>query len=172
MVDPVILRALFEREPAEAVAYIEEKGHRLTWSWAEMLDEAHARAFTVAKAARMDVLEEIHGAVTDAVREGKTLTQFREELTPRLQQKGWWGKQIVVDSEGRAEQVQLGSPHRLATIYKTNVHSAYMAGRAAAQQQADSFEWLQYIAIIDERTRHDHAALHGLVFHKEDPIWS
>lgn len=172
MVDRSILQALFERPPAEAVAFIEEKGLRLTWSWAEMRDEAHARAFTVAKAARMDVLQEIRTGVIDAVRDGKTLREFRNELTPRLQEKGWWGRQVLVDSTGAAELVQLGSPHRLGTIYRTNVHSAYMAGRAIAQQQADSFEYLQYIAIIDERTRHDHAALNGLVFHRDDPVWN
>ncbi|AUN95883.1 phage head morphogenesis protein [Pseudazoarcus pumilus] len=169
--DRETLAALFDREPAEAVAWLESKGLRVTWNWAEMLDEAHARAFTVAKATRIDVLSDIRRAVIDATREGKTLRQFRDELEPVLQEKGWWGKQVVVDSSGGAEMVQLGSPRRLKTIYQTNVQSVYMAGRAQAQQAADAFPYLQYVAVMDSRTRPTHAALDGQVFAKDDPIW-
>lgn len=166
-----ILRALFDMPPADAVSYIKSKGIRLTWSWAEMLDEAHARAFTVAKAARMDILQVIRKGVIDAAQNGKTLRQFSKELTPLLQQKGWWGKQVIVDSAGDAEVVQLGSPRRLQTIYQTNLQSAYMAGRAQAQQAADAFPYLQYVAVMDNATRPSHAALNGQVFRKDDPIW-
>lgn len=166
-----ILRALFDMPPADAVNYIKSKGIRLTWSWAEMLDEANARAFTVAKAARMDILQVIRKGVIDATQNGKTLRQFSEELTPLLQQKGWWGKQVIVDSAGDAEVVQLGSPRRLQTIYQTNLQSAYMAGRAQAQQAADAFPYLQYVAVMDNATRPSHAALNGQVFRKDDPIW-
>lgn len=169
--DRQVLSALFEREPAEAVAWLESRGLRVTWNWAEMLDQAHARAFTVAKATRIDVLTDIRRAVIDAAREGKTLRQFRGELEPLLQQKGWWGKQVIVDSAGGAEMVQLGSPRRLQTIYQTNLQSAYMAGRAQAQQEADAFPYLQYVAVMDNRTRPTHAALDGQVFAKDDPIW-
>mgnify|MGYP003667007507 CR=1 FL=1 len=165
--DADTLRALFEREPADAVAYLERKGLRVTWNWAEMLDEAHARAFTVAKATRLDVLRDIRKGVLDSVREGKTLRQFRAELTPLLQEKGWWGKQLDVDGS----EIQLGSPRRLKTIYQTNVQSAYMAGRAQAAAEADAFPYLQYVAVMDSRTRPTHAALDGQVFAKDDPIW-
>ena len=42
--------------PKEAVAYFRAKGYNITWNWYEQLADAHARAFTVAKATRMDVL--------------------------------------------------------------------------------------------------------------------
>ena len=170
--DPAVLQALFGMPPKEAMAYLEEKGLRITFNWNEMLDEAHARAFTVAKAMRLDVLRDIRTGVLDASGSGKTLRQFEKELTPLLQSKGWWGKQIVVDGQGQAQEVQLGSPRRLKTIYQTNLQSAYMAGRALAQQEATSFPYLMYVAVMDGRTRPSHAALNGKIWRKDDPVWS
>lgn len=170
--DPAVLQALFGQPPEQAIAYLKSKGLRITFNWAEMLDEAHARAFTVAKAMRLDVLRDIRTGVLDALANGKTLRQFEQELTPLLQAKGWWGKQIVVDGQGQAQQVQLGSPRRLKTIYQTNLQSAYMAGHLQAQQAADAFPYLMYVAVMDGRTRPSHAALNGKIWRKDDPVWS
>ncbi|PXB81458.1 phage head morphogenesis protein, partial [Pseudomonas aeruginosa] len=85
---------------------------------------AHDRAFTVAKAMRLDVLSDIREALERALQEGKTLKQFIEELQPVLERQGWWGRQVLVDGDGNAELVQLGSPYRLKTIYQTNLQSA------------------------------------------------
>ncbi|MDD5479686.1 phage minor head protein [Rhodoferax sp.] len=170
--DPAVLMALFGMPPKEAMAYLEGKGLRITFNWAEMLDEAHARAFTVAKAMRLDVLRDIRTGVLDALATGKTLRQFEAELTPLLQAKGWWGKQIVVDSQGQAQQVQLGSPHRLKTIYQTNLQSAFMAGRMQAQMAATSCVYLMYVAVMDGRTRASHAALDGKIWRKDDAVWA
>jgi SPP1 gp7 family putative phage head morphogenesis protein len=168
-----ILRAFFDLPPAEAVAFVESKGLRVTWNWGEMLDEAHARAFTVAKASQLDVLQVIRQGVLDAVKSGKTLRQFNEELVPLLQQKGWWGKKVDVDPvTGEAQLYQAGSLHRLRTIYQTNLQSAYMAGQMQAQMAAKSFPYLQYEAVLDGKTRPSHRALDGQVFAKDDPVWA
>lgn len=170
--DPVVLQAFFDQPPEAAIAYLKAKGLRITFNWQEMLDEAHARAFTVAKAMRLDVLQDIRTGLLDALKEGKTLRQFQDELTPLLQTKGWWGKQIVVDRNGQAQEVQLGSPRRLKTIYQTNLQSAYMAGRKKAQMAANAFPYLMYVAVMDGRTRPSHAALNGKIWRKDDPVWA
>jgi len=172
MPDPVNLAYVMRLEPAEAIAYFESKGYAITWNWWEGAAEAHARAFTVAKATRLDVLQDIREAMRETLTEGLTEQEFIRALEPKLKAQGWWGKQIIVDPSGGAEVVQLGSPHRLRTIYRTNKFSAYQAGRFKRQkEQAEARPYWQYLAIMDSRTRPSHAALHEKVFRHDDPIW-
>ena len=86
-----------------------------------MLDQAHDQAFTIAKAMHLDLLSDIRSALETALQQGHTLKQFTDNLQPTLQAQGWWGKPIIVDSQGAAQPVQLGSPRRLKTIYQTNL---------------------------------------------------
>ena len=170
---PADLKAIFGLEPKNAVAYLKSKGYAITWNWQEMLDQAHDQAFTVAKAMRLDLLSDIRGALETALQEGQTLKQFIAALQPTLESQGWWGKQVIVDSDGVGELVQLGSPRRLKTIYQTNLQSAYMAGRKAEMEQTtETHPYWMYVAILDGKTRPSHRALHGQVFRHDDPIWS
>ena len=170
---PADLKAIFGLEPAAAIAYLKGKGYAITWNWQDMLDEAHDRAFTVAKAMRLDLLSDIRAGLETALQEGQTLKQFTENLQPVLEKQGWWGQQVIVDSQGVGELVQLGSPRRLKTIYQTNLQSAYMAGRKSSMEQAtESHPCWMYVAILDGKTRPSHRALHGKVFRHDDPIWS
>jgi SPP1 gp7 family putative phage head morphogenesis protein len=167
----VALSALFGLGPEQAVRYLEAKGYRLTWNWWEMQREAHARAFTVAKLARLDILQDIRAAVETALKEGKTERWFRQELEDTLKKKGWWGKQVDVDPvTGEAQLYQAGSRRRLQTIYRTNLQTAYMAGRQKQfDKEKDRAPFVQYLAVLDQVTRPAHAALHGKVFRLDDP---
>lgn len=171
--NPADLKAIFGLEPEKAVAYLKSKGYAITWNWQEMLDQAHDQAFTVAKAMRLDLLSDIRGALETALQDGQTLKQFITALQPTLESQGWWGQQVIVDSQGVGELVQLGSPRRLKTIYQTNLQSAYMAGRKASMEETtDTHPYWMYIAILDGKTRPSHRALHGQVFRHDDPIWA
>jgi uncharacterized protein with gpF-like domain len=68
-----------------------------------MAAEAHARAFTVAKVMRMDVLTSIREELDRALAKGLTLEQFKANLEPRLKTLGWWGKQVVERPDGTAQ---------------------------------------------------------------------
>lgn len=158
--------------PKEAISYFESKGYTISWNWFETLEEAHARAFTVAKCVRLDVLNTIRSAVDDALNNGLTEKQFMAQLTPQLQKMGWWGKQIVVDSTGTAQTVTLGSPYRLKTIYQTNTRTAYAAGRyAQMMNQVSEFPYWQYVAVMDSHTRPAHAELNNMIFRYDDLFW-
>ncbi|MBQ1782890.1 MAG: minor capsid protein [Gammaproteobacteria bacterium] len=166
------ISAAFDMEPADAVAYLRAKGYTISDRWQEVWQGAHARAFTVAKAMRMDVLEAIRGEVDKTLSQGGTFAEFEKALQPQLEKLGWWGKQVMVDSDGGARLVQLGSPNRLKTIYRTNLQTAYMAGRYRRQlATTNTHPWWQYVAVLDSRTRESHAALNGKVFRFDDPIW-
>ena len=64
--NPQDIKAVFGMTPEAAVAYLKQKGIAVSWDWQDMLDDAHATAFTVAKTAKMDVLSDIYSAVVDA----------------------------------------------------------------------------------------------------------
>ena len=160
-------------EPVEAVRYFRSKGIAVTENWHDLWQEAHARAFTVAGVAKLDLLQDIRGAVDAAIREGRTERWFLNELTPVLKPKGWWGKTEAADPDtGEVRYVRQGSPARLKLIYRQNTQSAYMAGRFKQQlENADSAPYWRYIAVLDQKTRPAHAALNGKVFRHDDPFW-
>lgn len=164
--------AVFALEPEAAVRFLRSKGYAVSFDWYELQDRAHARAFTVAKAMRMDVLQDIRQAVQDVIEQGLTQEVFIDRLRAALQARGWWGKQEVVNpATGEVKTTHVGL-HRLRTIYRTNLQSAYMAGRYEAMKaSAESHPNWQYIAVLDGRTRPSHRAMNGRVFRHDDPIW-
>lgn len=170
---PEDIKAIFGMQPEAAVAYLRQKGVTVSWDWQDMLDDAHATAFTIAKTAGMDVANDIYTAVVKAAETGQTLEQFSRDLTPVLQAKGWWGRQERPNPDtAEFQNVQLGSPHRLKTIYLTNMQSAYMAGRYAEMMAAtDTHPYWEYVAINDKRTRESHRLMHGRVYEATDPVW-
>ncbi|EID1251576.1 minor capsid protein [Salmonella enterica] len=158
--------------PKETVAYFRAKGQHIGWNWYETAADVHARSFTVAKAARVDVLTTIQTEVERAISQGVSQQEFIDTLSPRLKKLGWWGKQVIVDSAGNAEEVQLGSPRRLALIYNVNTRVTYNVGRyAQLMNSTDTHPFWQYVAVMDSCTRPSHAALNGLVFRYDDPFW-
>jgi SPP1 gp7 family putative phage head morphogenesis protein len=168
------LAALFKLRPDRAADYLLAKGLRLTGPYWELDGPAHSHLFTVANLAKLDVLADIKGAVQQALDSGETERWFKERLVGVLQQKGWWGPSVSVDPDTlEAKILQQGSLRRLQTIYRTNLQTAYMAGRhRQALEQIDRAPWAQYLAIRDQRSRPAHAALHGQVFRIDSPAWS
>lgn len=71
---------------------------------------------------------------------GESYQQFIDKLTPTLQAKGWWGKEIDYETgeitvyPGTSCPVELGSPRRLKLIYEQNMQTAFQ-GRALARHE-------------------------------------
>lgn len=162
--------------PKEAIAYFRSKGfapREGRFDWRDTWREEHARAFVVAKGMQDDVLADIRNALQTALEEGQTLEQFRDGLTPRLQAKGWWGKSLMEDPlTGEMREVQLGSRHRLKTIFDTNMRTAHSAGRwARIQRTKRAFPYLEYRQIQRPSKRDTHEPYHGLIRPVDDPVW-
>ncbi|MGZ8407390.1 MAG: phage minor head protein, partial [Caulobacteraceae bacterium] len=159
--------------PLQAMAYFEGKGYRTSFAWQDVWQEEHARAFTVAKAMDRDILEDIRGAMQEAIDNGETFETFRSKLQPVLEAKGWWGRKPMTDPvTGEERDVQLGSGRRLRTIYNTNMRTAHAAGRwERIQGVKDAFPYLRYVAVMDSRTRPEHRAWHGTIKPVDDPWW-
>lgn len=159
--------------PAEALAYFRGKGFRLGWDWRDTWQAQHAGAFTVAKATSLDILVMIRAELDKALAQGRTFEAFRADLQPLLEREGWWGRKAAIDPDtGQRDIVQLGSPRRLRTIYDVNVRMAMAAGKwARIEAVAPARPYLRYVAVMDERTRHDHRQWHGTILRWDDPWW-
>ncbi len=167
------LQYLIPLKPENSIAYFQQKKQLESWSWPEVWQENHAKAFTVAKSAGMDVLTDIQSALNDALNEGKTFQQFKKELIPTLTKKGWLPK-IDEDLDPNDEKaVKKATARRLDTIYHTNMSVAYSAGEYKSLVEASvvSPYWM-YVAIKDGRTRPQHLKMDGKILHHTHPFWT
>ena len=158
--------------PRMAIEYISQKTNQPSNYWWEVWQQDHRQVFTVAKAMKADILQDLRDAVDSSIAEGKTFRQFKDDIAPTLQKKGWWGKRYVKNQVGEWVVERLGSPHRLQNIYRTNTSVAYNTGIYKAAMDSPNAKYLRYNAVLDESTRDDHRRLDGFVAAKDDPIWN
>ena len=129
--------------PQKALEYIKQKKLKPAFSYKDVWNEEHITSFTVAKVMQIDILKDMKDAVEKAIANGETLSQFKKNLLPTLYQKGWSGKQIIKDdTTGEDVEVYIDAPHRLKTIYETNLRSAYMKGRFDRSYESDAHPYL------------------------------
>lgn len=165
----------FKSPPQDAIRYLEQKFPKASWAYTDLLDNAHDRAFVVAKMVDVDLATTVQRSIIDAMQEGKGYKAWAKDIDKVLAKSGWYDGQINVDTQGNAKKVVTGGQHRLETIYRTNVAAAYEAGRQQVifnDRDDDPFGYVMYSAIMDNRTRPTHKALHGKVMEKSDPAWS
>ncbi|HYH17510.1 MAG TPA: phage minor head protein [Azospirillum sp.] len=158
----------------ETLAYLKAKGWAPAFSHKDVWGEEHAFAFMVAKATRMDVLRTIREELERAQAAGLPFEAFKRNLTPRLQELGWWGEGEVPDpkADGALRPGQLGSPQRLRTIYEANIRTAHAAGQwARIERSKAALPYLLYQLGPSERHRPEHAEKKGLVLPVDDPFW-
>lgn len=153
--------------PEKVIEYFASKGVAISSDWHSLWQEANAKAFTMSRILKLDVLKAVRGEVLNAIENGLTFKEFQKNIQPQLIKKGFWGR--VVNEEGKETFI---TPHRLKTIYQTNIQSAYMAGRYREMiENADDRPYWQYLAVMDGLTRPTHAALNGKVFRYDDVFW-
>lgn len=160
--------------PKDALQYFRAKIATPGFDWRDIWRTEHASAFTVAKATQADVLGSIREALDKALAEGQTYRQFAANLTPTLQDLGWWGRQMMVDPvTGQAVDAQLGSPRRLKTIFRANLRTARAAGQwHRAQRTKEALPYLLYELGPSREHRAEHVAWHGTLLPVDHPFWS
>jgi len=152
-----VLKPLVEGKPLppkEAMTFWADKVPVTKHEWNALADDAKARAFVVAGLAKGDLLDAVRSSLGDALAQGQTLAQWKKGAT----------------AQGLAG---LGfSDVRLETIFRTNLQSAYQAGRYAQMQRvAEDRPYWRYTAVNDSRTRPTHRGMHGLVYPADHPFW-
>lgn len=177
----VSLRATINLPADDTVAAFQARDTlRPTVHWTEMWQADHARAFTVAKVANLDLLTTIRQSLDTVMRDGGTLEQWKAGLVPELKKAGWWG---MVENEaltGTADPVFIGG-RRLRTIYDTNLRISRAAGRwKRIQEMKDVRPYLMYVSIGDDRTRPLHRRWGGndpafpfrIILPVDHPAWA
>lgn len=149
-----------EPEPLPFAEAIEAFRGRLPLSPEEyhtLSDEAKTRAFTLSGVASEDLIGEVFKGIDRAIAEGETFESFSKTFLQKLEKA--WGKD---------------APHRLRTVFETNVQSSYQAGRYKALTDPAVLaerNLFMYDAVNDGRTRPAHRALDGKVVRADDPFW-
>ena len=75
---------ILDLPPEEAVAHFRAKGFHVGFDWRDTDASTHVRSFTVAKAMKLDILEDIQRAMDAAIAEGRTFEWFQDNLEPTL----------------------------------------------------------------------------------------
>ncbi len=157
--------------PKKAIEYFTGKGYVFGFDWTDVWQGAHSRSFTVAGVMKLDILQDIKNSLDEALQNGETFNQWRDKIEAVLEKKGWLGHGTITDPDTGEVSKKL-APHRMETIYRTNMQSSMMAGRYQAQM--DNMEYRPYAcysAIMDSRVRPKHAQLHGFTARLDDPVW-
>lgn len=142
----------------EAIEYFRRKLPVTAEEYKKLQGEARQRAFTVGGITRLDILQDILSELRQALETGQTLQDFQKAIKRRMADKGWQGL----------------TPHRVDTIFRTNVQTAFMVGRYKQMKSPTVLEarpiWL-YTAVRDSGTRPSHLAMDGMARRHDDPIW-
>lgn len=140
-----------------AITNLRDKVPVETGRWNDLLGPMHGTAFTIA-GAPLDVVKDVQAALVKAQEGGLTLAQFRKDFDAVVRRSGW------------SYKGQRG--WRTALIYRTNMHSAYMAGRwQQIVENADRRPFLEYRAVLDGKTRPQHRAWHGTLLPVGSDFW-
>lgn len=161
----------FTKEPKEVVDFLKKKKLPLSFDYQELMHEAHHTSFTVAKITRLDLLADMHESLQSAFKEGKPFKQWRDEITPTLQAKGWLGEVTAINpTTGEVKDIFVGS-RRLKNIYQTNMRTAYDQIHYRNLMESDSEYW-RYVSLLEGNRRPTHRAMHGIILPRTHPFWN
>src|SRR5690606_39080854 len=143
-----------------AIEWFRKKVPLTREQWDQLVDDAKRRAFTVSSVARLDVIADTLAALDRAIAEGTTFQEFKKDVAAKLPE----------ECQGTVKD----PAWRLETIHRTNVQSAYSAGRYEQMTDPEVVKFRPYFmfdAIIDDRTTNECKALHGVIRPQDDPYW-
>jgi SPP1 gp7 family putative phage head morphogenesis protein len=141
-----------------AIAFLRDKLLLPDEEFYALEERARVRAFTVSGVADLDVMGQVWEAVSSAVENGDTFEEFYANVSESLSSS--WGGEI---------------PGRIETIFRTNVQSAYSAGRwqhNSSDEVRATHPFLRFVAILDGRTTDICEELHGTTLPADDDFWT
>ncbi|MFV2030603.1 phage minor head protein [Neisseria sp. S1] len=161
-------------KPAKAIEWLKAKNVTAE-NYRNLTASEIAKVYTIARMTDLDMLHDIKQSMITAKENGLSYQDWRKDILQHLQNKGWLhpnghnGQDIIDPKTGEV----FGPPRRLENIYRTNMQSAYQAGRYQTYMgNIDNRPYWMYDAVGDHRTRPAHAAMDGLVYRYDDPFWA
>ena len=154
------LKRAFQQPFLEAVAFFRKKLNIPTERWDDLWKEQHAKGFMIAGANKADLLADFREAVDKAIAKGVTLRDFRKDFDAIVKQHGW-------NYKGNRNW-------RSEVIYRTNIRTAYQAGRWQQLTDPDVLATQPYLEYRHGDSRHprpQHLAWDGLILPADDPFW-
>lgn len=143
--------------PEEAINFFRSKVALTDSEFYSLAEDARHMAFSAAGAARLDLVNELYGALSQAIEKGTTLQDFKDQIGAQMTEA--WGHP---------------NAPRLENIFRTNVMSAYGAGRWAQMTKPEALEVRpngRYSALMDSRVCPLCAELNGTVLPLSSPFW-
>ncbi|PKO13840.1 hypothetical protein CVU37_15115 [candidate division BRC1 bacterium HGW-BRC1-1] len=120
--------------------------------------EARNRAIVISGAETDAQVSRVKDLIGDYIKTGKTLAEFQSDFAGLWADMGLEGKR----------------PHEVENLFRSETMRAYGAGRSMALRSdaaQEAFPLWEYMAVLDDRARPEHAALHGVVLPADDPFW-
>lgn len=140
----------------EAIQFWADKVQIGPKAFAALSDRGKVLAFGIARIAKGDELNTAYQLIGKVFSEGWTIDEVKAGAADIFSRRGWTG-----DNDYKAD-----------AIVRTNVRSAFMAGRyqqLMATRYTHPF-WM-YVGIEDSRIRPTHKAMSGRVFRWDNPVW-
>lgn len=142
-------------EPEAAMEIFRQKYAVTREAFDRMAKRYRASAFTIARVESIALIEKVQIEVDRAIAQGLSQQQFTSNAEEVLRAAG-----VTLD------------PFHIETVFRTNVLSAYGAGRLSQQLQVKrALPYWEYVTVRDSRVRDEHAALHGFLARWDDPVW-
>ena len=139
--------------PEAAIAFW---GWRATMPYDEakkLADGAKDRAFYIACMTELGAVQTVKDALKDALENGETLADFKKRCLEVIESQGWHS-------------------HRIETIFRNNMQTAYAAGRYSKMQEVKKYRpFWQYAIVDDGRVRPSHAVLNNGVYPADHEFW-
>lgn len=149
----------FDATFEEAVEFMKGKLILTSEEFYKLDAKARFRAFIVAKLTGLDAIERVKEKLAKAIEEGKTLKEWIDELGE--------------DGTLRAVGFHQSNSWYLETVFRTNISTAYNAGRLMQfSRSKDKIKYLEYVAIDDSRTTPICRRLDGTRLPPDDPFWT
>jgi SPP1 gp7 family putative phage head morphogenesis protein len=137
----------------EAASFMKSRVPLTKSEWKKLEPELRFRAFTVASLSEPDLIERVRQRTIAVIEKGTPLSEY-------------WTAVTIEDLAG----VSSKSPWYWETVYRTNVQTAYNAGRAA-QFSKEQPEYLEFVGIEDVRQTDICRERSGTILPASHPFW-